>query len=218
MITIGCLLLLSLTGPVHADDALPSTTVPPKRPQQPDPYQPTTVPSYGADVSVGYALSALLGSWPDAGASGLVLARYDVFLVSADQPGPRLGLSLWGATTAWPRQRYTEPQTDTATGRSGTFTTSSYGVMTVIRGAPEAPVSFAGGLGFGRTDLLDYYQGPLAIPMLNFEGGARLRTTSRTFVDILTRAQWGTTRSPTASSYHEWWGIQLLISPGLHLH
>lgn len=203
-------LLLGLSSSAIAGDELPPAPEPPERA---DPYQPERVPSFGSDVAIGYTAGALLGSWPDSGLSGMVLARYDVFLVDRDTDGARLGLSLWGATTAWPRQRFTEAET----GRTDLFGMSSYGVMTVLRSAPAAPLGAAAGLGFGRTDLGDYYEGPLAIPTLSFEGGARLRMARIAFLDVLARAHWGTTRSPTADSYHEWWGAQVLLSPGLHL-
>lgn len=194
----------------RAEEPLPPA---PEVPAPPDPYTPEVAPSFGSDVAVGYAVGALLGSWPEPGPWGSVLARYEAFLVPASASGPRLGLSLWGSATAWPMQRFSEEEG----ARAGSFRATAYGAMTVVRGDPALRVGPAAGLGFGRIDLSDYYEGPLAIPVLNFEGGARIRVRDPVFFDVLARAHWGTTRSPTADSLHEWWAVQLLLTPGLHL-
>jgi hypothetical protein len=201
-------LAVALSGGVAVAQDLPA----PSPPARPDPYTPADPPDFGSDVAVGYALGALMGSWPDAGPWGSVLARTEAFLVSRDQPGPRLGLGLWGSATVGPRQRFVEDD-----GRTGRFSATGYGVMTVLRGEPSARISPMAGLGFGRIDLVDYHQGPLAIPTLTFEGGARAGVRGPLFVDLAARAHWGTTRSPTAESLHEWWGVQLLLTPGLHI-
>lgn len=203
---------LCLGAALSAGLALAQDLPAPSPPPRPDPYTPEDPPDFGSDVAVGYALGALLGSWPDAGLWGSVVARTEAFLVSRDTPGPRLGLSLWGSATVGPRQRFTEDG-----GRTGPFSASGYGVMTVVRGDPAARLSPVAGLGFGRLDLVDYHEGPLAIPTLTFEGGARAKLAGPAFVDVAARAHWGTTRSPTAESLHEWWGVQLLLTPGLHL-
>lgn len=213
---LACLMGASLlAAPARAQDPQapsPPPTPAPSPPARPDPYEPESPPDFGSDVAVGYAIGALLGSWPEPGAWGSVVARTEAFLVPQSAPGPRLGLSLWGSATVGPRQRFLEDD-----GRAGSFSTTAYGVMTVLRGDPALRVSPVAGVGFGRHDLVDYHQGPLAIPTLSFEGGARVGVRGPAFVDVAARAHWGTTRSPTADSLHEWWGVQLLLTPGLHL-
>lgn len=202
-------LLLLLLAPARAQD-MPPAPVPP---ETPDPYAPAETPRFGTDAAVGYALGSLFGSWPDAGVHGVVLGRFEAFLVDRDTEGPRLGLSLWGSAAVWPLQRFSEedgPQAEP-------FSFAHYGVMTVLRGGPEAPVGPAAGIGFGRLDLDAYHGGPLAIPTLSFEAGPRFRAKGPVFLDLLARAHWGTTRSPTAETWHEWWMVQLCLSPGVHV-
>ncbi len=203
---LGCLLSDAAAG---ADELPPAPSPPPAS----DPYAPPEGVSFGSDLSASVAVGSLLGSWPDGGVHGFAMLRYDAFLVDRDTPGARLGLGLWGGRTAWPRQRFTEeggPQ-----GEAFDFT--HFGAMVVLRGDPAAPVSGSAGLGFGRLDLDSYYEGPLVIPTLGFEGGARFRVGGRGFLDLLARAHWGTSRSTTAASLHEWWMLQVAIGPGLHL-
>lgn len=206
---MSLLLLALLCAPLWADELPP----PPVPPQPPDPYEPEDPPSFGSDASAGYGLGSLLGSWPDAGLHGAVLGRVEFFLVDRATPGPRLGLSLWGSAAVWPLQRFSEE--DGPQGEPFGFT--HYGVMTVLRGEPDARLTPAAGIGFGRLDLAEYDDGALAIPTLSFEAGPRIRAGGLAFLDLLARAHWGTTRSPTAESWHEWWMVQLSLSPGLHL-
>ena len=210
MPSIFLLLFGLLLGQASAGDELPPAPTPPP---VPDPYAPDTVPRFGSDLGLAYGLGSLLGSWPDPGVHGFALARYEVFLVDRETPGPRLGLSVWGASSVWPLQKASEeggPQAEP-------FSLRQYGAMTALRFDPQAPVGGLFGIGFGRTDLKSYYGGPLAIPTLSFEGGARLRLEGPAFLDLLARASWGTTRSPTALGQHEWWMVQLALGPGLHL-
>ncbi len=209
------LLALVLTtggGAAHADEPPPDELPPaPEKPVPADPYAPDDAPSFGSDVSALIVAGALLGSWPDGGVHGFGLLRYDAFLASRDEPGYRVGLSLWGGRTLWPRQTFSEeggPQQEA-------FDFTQFGAMTVLRGDPETPVTPAAGLGMSMLQLDSYAGGPLTIPMLGLEAGARLHVRKASFVDILARAHWGTTRSLTAASLHEWWMVQLAVGPGI---
>lgn len=171
---------------------------------------------FGTDVSVGYAAGALLGSWPDPGVSGSVVARYDAFLVDRSTEGPRLGASLWGSSTVWPLQAATED--DGSDTRTFPFGFTQAGILTVLRYGSSLPASGDFGFGFGRLDLTNYFGGPEVLPTFTLEAGLRQRTSDRAFVDWLIRGHWSTQRSPTdAAVLHEWWMVQLLVMPGLHL-
>jgi hypothetical protein len=167
-------------------------------------------PGYGADVSIGYLGGSLLGPWPETGVHGTVIARYDAFRLSAQDRGPRIGASLWGSTTAWPLQHAIEGEEITED-----FTYTHAGIMAVVRHDPEASLSGIFGLGFSRLDLVDYWGGPQALPMLSFEAGVRHPLSSRAVVDLLTRAHWSTARSGIDSTaLEEWWMVQIGLSLG----
>ena len=181
---------------------------------------PDDPPPFGADVAVGYGAGSLLGSWPDPGLHGFLSARYDAFVTSAETAGPRLGASLWGSTTLWPVQHATEPAAEGSV-EVHDFDIRQYGVTVALRPDPEAPVGFSGGFGFSRLELDDYYGGPQVLPAATFEAGVRQRLPGESlhpFLDWQVRAHWATSRSPTAVGVlHEWWMVQFLLSPGLHL-
>jgi len=168
-------------------------------------------PSFGGDVAVGVAGGALLNDWVERGRHGAVFGRYDAFLVDRTAAGPRLGLSLWGAATAWPLPERSEA------GVVSTFRYTQYGLMSVLRADPELPVGYLGGIGFGRLDLSDWYGGPNYLPTATIEAGARTRLGERPFVDTLVRAHWAQARDATGLGFEEWWMIQLAVTVGFHV-
>jgi hypothetical protein len=167
-------------------------------------------PSFGSDASIAYGAGALLGEWPEAGMHGFVLARYDAFAAGRDDPGPRIGASIWASRTVAPLQNAHEDD------RTFRFPITQYGVMAIIRHDPASPLSFDAGLGFGRLDLEDYWGGPHALPMLTFEAGPRFAAGETAFVDVLARAQWATA-GDYAGALAEWWEASLQVAVGAHV-
>lgn len=209
------MVILLLTTALAAEP-LPPAPEPPRPPaadrdRAPEPDDP---PAFGSDVAIGYHAAALAGPWPQSGAHGVLSARYDAFAVTRRAGGPRLGLSVWGATTVWPLQ--TGQDQDSSESIEARYL--QMGVMGIIRHDPAAPVGLDAGLGFSRLELQDYYGGPLALPVLTFEAGPRFRAGDRAFVDVLGRAQWATARSGyAADALEEWWIIGLGVEVGAHV-
>jgi hypothetical protein len=168
-------------------------------------------PSFGGDASVGIVGGLLLNDWVSRPAHGLVLGRYDAFISSREQPGPRLGLSVWGSTTVWPLPERTEEDIQSS------FSYTQYGLMTVLRADPELPVGWVGGLGFGRLDLPDWYAGPNYLPTATLEAGLRQRLGDRPFIDYLLRAHWAQARDASNLGFEEWWMVQLAVTLGVHI-
>ena len=168
-------------------------------------------PSFGGDASVGIAAGYLINDWVTEPLHGTVLARYDAFIVDRSTPGPRLGMSLWGAATAWPQPGRTED------GEDAPFSYTQYGLMTVLRADPELPIGYAGGIGFGRLDLAEWYGAPHYLPTVTLEGGLRQRLGDRPYADYLLRAHWAQARDSSGEGFEEWWQVQLAISIGLHV-
>ena len=170
--------------------------------------------SYGAEASVSYMVGTLIGPWPEPGLHGTLLARYDAFIAGSESAGPRLGASLWGSTAAWPLQHAVESEEATED-----FGYTHAGVMALVRYDPQAPVAGTFGFGFSRLDLVNYWGGPLALPMLSFEAGIRRPLAANAIVDLQARAHWSTARSGIDSTaLEEWWLVQLGLSLGWRLH
>jgi hypothetical protein len=209
-------LLLATALAAPAAEPLPPAPKPPRAPapdrdRAPTPDDP---PAFGSDIAVGYHTAVLSGPWPESGAHGVVAARYDAFVVSRAAPGPRLGLSFWGATTAWPLQ------TGLDEGASAPVEVRylQTGVMAALRPDPALRVGADAALGFSRLELQDYYGGPLVLPVLTFEAGPRFRAGDRAYVDLLARGQWATGRSgAVATALEEWWIVGLGIEVGAHV-
>lgn len=194
--------------------------LPPRPPQEPSPSDrnvaptPDDPPAFGNDVAVGYQLGRLSGPWMQAGYSGTLRVRYDAFARARSAPGARLGLSIWGATTIGPVQ---EGQ-DAGGSESSPAAFRHTGILGIVRQDPAAPVGLAAGIGFGRLDLDAYYGGPLALPTLTFETGARFAATERAYADLLAQAHWATARSGAVpSALEEWWMLGLAVELGTHL-
>jgi hypothetical protein len=209
---IALLLTAALAAPAPPLPPPPPAPSPgPGRDVAPEPDDP---PAFGNDVAIGYHIGRLSGPWMQGGFSGVVTGRYDAFARSRSAAGARLGLSLWGATTVGPTQQgldegATEPS-------SAAFTHA--GIMGIVRQDPATPVGVDAGLGFGRLDLQDYYGGPLVLPTLSFEAGARFAAGERAYADVLARAHWATARSGAlGSALEEWWMVGLGVELGAHL-
>jgi hypothetical protein len=166
-------------------------------------------PSFGTDVSIAYGAGALLGEWPEAGVHGFVQGRIDAFTANRDDPGPRLGASLWASQVVFPQQHAVEDE------ERFPFRYSEYGAMVVLRDDPTLPVGYAFGFGFGRLDLPDYYGGPHALPTFTIEAGPRIGAAGIAFVDALARGQWATARGP-GEVLDEWWAVSLQLALGAH--
>jgi len=92
------------------------------------------------------------------------------------------------------------------------------GVLSILRfDAPVIDWSGLTGFGFGRIDLVDYYDGVRALPTVTFETGARrlLDRERGVFADGVVRASWATTRG-LLGEWTEWWCVQTLVSVGVH--
>ena len=178
--------------------------------------------AYGADLSAGLSAGALLGEWPVPGPAGGFTVRYDAFIQSREDPGPRVGISLFGGSSLWPTQDAAEVQAD------GEILTlpiryTHWGVLGVIRYDPAAPWGGSFGLGFSRLDLDDYYGGPLGLPVLLIEGGARRRLgpDGPLFLDLMIRGGWGSARGAPygdrPDDWTDWWLPQGVLALGVHL-
>ena len=208
---IALLLSAALAAPTDPMPPAPAPAPSPNRDAVPTPDDP---PAFGTDVAVGYQLARLSGPWMQGGFSGVLTGRYDAFARSRSASGARLGLSIWGATTIGPTQHGLDDGA-AATSDAGFVQT---GIMGIIRQDPAAPLGLDAGLGFGRLDLREYYGGPVALPTLSFEAGARVGAGERAYADVLARAHWATARSGAVpSALEEWWMVGLGVELGAHL-
>jgi hypothetical protein len=213
-------LALGLTVAAAAPEPFPVPPRPdPPAPNRDAPPEPPPGVDFGSDFAVGYLAGGLLAPWPDPGVHGFAFARYDAYLVARDQPGYRIGLSLWGGTTLGLQQTAADRSADGSVGDTAALSFRQFGAMTVLRPDPEAPVGPILGIGLTRLDIAGgYYGGPLALPLLTFEGGARQKLGPTFFLDWTVRASWGTARSgadPTA--LEEWWLIQGGLQAGVRV-
>jgi len=204
-------MILTLLVATALADALP----PPNFPHGGQQEHSEVQPGFGADISIGYAQGFMTSPWIEKGGYGVILGRYEAFAQDRNSAGPRIGASIWASQTVGPKATATEP---IASGRTEEIEVemSHYGALAVIRHDPEAPVGGTMGFGFGRAQFEDYYDGPLPLPVLTFEVGARHRATGNAFIDWMARAHWATGRSAVDSSIDEWWMVQLAVLVGFH--
>ena len=200
-----CLLTSALAGP------LPSPDFPHGGQHSAD----DDLPSFGADLSVGYSHGFINAPWIEDGAYGATLIRYEAFARSRTAPGPRLGASIWASQSFGSNAVATEPIENGGVQEIDVDLTH-YGALAVIRPEPTAPFGATMGFGFGRAQVDNYYDGPLTLPVLTFEAGARHRLSNRGFVDWMGRAHWATSRNATNSRLDEWWLVQFAVLFGLH--
>ncbi len=174
------------------------------------------LPAFGADLSVGIVGGVLLGEWPVPGPHGAVTVRYDAFIQNRDSMGPRLGLSIFATSSAWPLQDKQE-EIDGVVQVDGEFRWLHYGALMALRYDPAAVRTATVGLGFSRLDIQDWYDGVQAIPLATAEVGLRQKAGGPwTFFDAHLRAGWGNARG-LDGSYTDWWLLQLVVAGGLHL-
>jgi hypothetical protein len=172
-------------------------------------------PAFGSDISVGYALGGLNSAWVARPAMGMFIGRYEAFARDRNTSGPRIGASIWASSIVGPTPLASEELID-GTLQEVKVQLLHYGALVAIRHAPEAPVGATAGFGFGRVDIVDYYDGPLSLPALTFEAGARFRAPKHTFIDGMLRAHWATSRDLLGEALEEWWMVQLALTVGFH--
>ncbi|MCB9759260.1 MAG: hypothetical protein H6739_05430 [Alphaproteobacteria bacterium] len=173
-------------------------------------------PEFGADLSAGIAAGALLGDWPVPGVHGAWTVRYDAFLDDRSSGGPRLGLSVIGTGSAFPKQRRRELD-DEGQSDEAPFTFLEYGVLAILQTEPEDPWGATFGLGLTRLDLSDYYGGRHAVPVFNLEAALRQRLGETwLYVDYGLRTGWGSAGGPDGD-WEDWWTLRAQISLGFHL-
>ncbi len=172
-------------------------------------------PAFGSDISAGYSIGGVNNTWVKRPMMGMFIGRYEAFAKDRDSIGPRIGASIWASTIAGPYPRASEEQLD-GTLQEVKVHMLHYGAIIAIRHAPEAPVGGTAGFGFGRVNIEDYYEGPLTLPALTFEAGARVRGPTHTFVDAMARAHWATSRNLLGEQLEEWWMLQLAVTFGFH--
>jgi len=220
-------LLLGLTAAADSDspagsDGGPATDLPeaPTEPRRPPPPPPPPRPAFAGDAMVGWLAGSLIAPSVPQGVIGTVLVRYDAFATPRDAGGPRLGLSVWGAFSTPPQlawsgeaaQLLRADDADVAVDLSDTsLRPRRYGMMTVLRHDPAAPVSADVGFGFGRVDLDASPWGRLALPALTFEVGVRHQIpVERAFVSWTVRGTWAETPSAASGwAAEEWWFVEV---------
>ena len=171
--------------------------------------------SFGADLSVGYAHGFITAPWIDKGAYGMALIRYEAFARSKSTPGPRMGASIWASRSLGATAVATEPLAQGGVQELDVDLTH-YGALAVLRPSGTSALGPTMGFGFGRAEVDNYYSGPLTLPVLTFELGARHKLSQSSFVDWMGRAHWATSRNATNSLLDEWWMVQFGVTFGLH--
>lgn len=172
-------------------------------------------PTFGADISVGYAHGSMSAPWIEQGGHGAALIRYEAFARNRHAQGPRIGASLWASQTFGKTAIATEPVENGGV-QEIEVDMSHYGLLAVLRYPPTAPIGATMGFGFGRAEIQDYWGGPLTLPVLTFEAGARHRVGKHGFVDWMGRTHWATSRSAIDSQLDEWWIVELAVLFGYH--
>lgn len=171
-------------------------------------------PAFGSDVSVGYTVGALLGSWPDGRPDGSLAVRMDFFPVDRDTAGPRIGASLWARTSMAPLPLATEVINGEP--EQFSFRYQAYGMHVVFRFEPDAPWTGTFGMGFSRTDIEDWYDGVQAVPMFSVEGGVRRKLPGEMFIDLMVQNGYGNARGAEAN-WEEWWSVNGTLMIGAHV-
>ena len=173
-------------------------------------------PSFGNDVSVGYAIGQGWGGPFASERYGNILLRYDAFVRNRTSAGPKMGFGLWGSIgvgptieiesfdTAGRMMRQPAPQQHT-------------GILALLRFDPEAPVTGTFGMGFGRLEFNTIGQDSVALPALTIEAGGRHSLPNYTFMDWMLRTHWATVSTAFSQEPEEWWFVELSTSIGMHL-
>ena len=176
----------------------------------------STEPSFGNDVSVGYALGNGWGSPFSNERYGNVLFRYDAFVRDRTSTGPKMGFGLWGAIGVGPTMEMESFGTDGRLMRQ-LAPQQHTGILALLRFDPEAPVSGTFGMGFGRLEFSVSDQDSMALPALTIEAGGRHSLPNYAFVDWMFRTHWATVSTAFSQDAEEWWFVELSTSIGMHL-
>jgi hypothetical protein len=170
--------------------------------------------AFGTDLSLTLGGGAVLGPWAVPSAHTSLGLRFDAFMVGRDQPGPRLGMSVFGEQAMG-----LLPHAEEEIGgelQEFPFQYTHFGALCVMRSDPELPWGGNAGLGFSRLDLDPYYGAPYPAPMVLFEGGARRALGRSAFLDLGLRAGWTQLRDP-AELLEDHWIVQAQLGLGAHL-
>ncbi len=173
-------------------------------------------PSFGTDVSLGYALGQGWAEPLSAGRYGNVIFRYDAFVRDRNTSGPRMGFGLWGAMGVQPSPEMEQVASD---GRKMRQVVSLHhtGILALLRFDPEAPMSGTFGMGFGRLGMENTPLGSLALPALTIEAGGRNTIAEHAFLDWMIRTHWASQSDPISGELEDWWFLELSSSFGVHL-
>jgi hypothetical protein len=177
--------------------------------------------AFGTDLSAGVVAGTLLGNWPEPGVHTAWQIRFDAFPTARDQPGVRVGASVFAQGSALLEQDAREAGTQGVT--VFPFSYLHWGVLVAIRPDPAATWGGLASFGFGRLDLADFWDAAYAIPMATLEAGARRRAgkvADPAFFDLALRASWGSARGPGTTSggaLDDWWLVQGALSVGAHV-
>lgn len=201
-----CTLQLGAAGPAHAEE----------RP-------------FSSEAGVAVYPSMLSGIGVERGFFTTALVRVDAFALPRSAPGPRLGLSVWGAFPFGAK-----PTLDLdALGQGGDDQPSAaqvelwqYGVLAAVRSEPDRPVGLDAAFGFGRTDLRGAPLAATALPALTGELGLRHRLVGPAQLSWTLRATWlaapptgaqalAAVSAPAGQASEDWWTVQL--GPSLSL-
>ena len=178
--------------------------------------QPTPEPSFGADVSIGYAYATISGADLSDRTHGAALFRLDSFIDDRTHDGPRLGLGLWGQMSLKPVPSL-ETISDLGAQSEDELSFNHVGISAVLRHASEAPVSGTFGIGFGRLEMAIGDAEPIGMPAFTVEGGARTTLRDQVFLDLMLRAHWATRPEPVTGQQIDWWFIELAALIGSHV-
>lgn len=178
---------------------------------------------FSGEAAAAFYPGALSGIGVDKGFFTTALVRVEAFAVPRSAPGPRLGLSVWGAFPLGPT-----PTLDLeALGVSGEGIPSSsgvelwqYGVLATVRADPERPLSLDAAFGFGRADLRGAPLTVTALPALTGELGLRHKLAGAARVSWTLRATWlaappsgapivAAVSAPAGQASTDWWTLQL---------
>lgn len=177
-----------------------------------DPSRPT--PEFGADLTVAYSAGIFVAPWPEPGVHGALLASLGLYPLAAHQHGVRVGGNFWARLAALPLPTRDEGCDDASVCVAVPFRFLQFGLDLSFRSDPMAPWGGMLDVGFGRLDVEDYYDGPLAIPMFSLRPGLR-RSLGRFYVETGLRGAVGTQRN-VDSGVDEWWVVGLDLGVGVH--
>lgn len=152
-------------APTGAPSAVPDAPPLPPPPEAP----PAPAFTGGIELAGGYAVGALLGDWPEPGASGGAWVGLGLYPQGRATPGPRVGAELWARLPLPPTQQAVVD--NEAVDVSPTL----FGLDVGIRSPAAGRWSGVGQLGFGRMDLPDYFGVTMAVPVFSLRAAVERR-------------------------------------------